>query len=120
MVSGSQLFLGLPGQQRALPQDLPVIRPRLLTDPVDRRSRQDVMELVEQQLFPQPLHLPPGFQPRPGAPEVRLPQGKFAGAVPLFDRCLGGIRPPVALEIEFTHIAVFRPLGLNVRKEFPQ
>ena len=69
----------------------------------DAGAGKDVMELVQQQLLPEPV--------RPGqvilhallhgnaAPKLHLPHGKLAAAVVLLDHGLGSVCPSVGAEV---------------------
>lgn len=75
-----------------------------LIDLIDRRARQDIVELVEQQDFPRRLDFVLGIvkpvQGGDGAERFRFQQAVFGGAVERLDLGLGGQRATMQLHIE--------------------
>ena len=104
----------LPGNVLRLCDDLRIRRFGLLVDAVNRRARQNVVELVEQH------DLPRGIQrrrreiealesARGDAPHLRLAQGQLALAIALLRLGLRREHTPVRLEVQLTDVARIRP-----------
>ena len=104
------------------PDDPGVIPPGVFIDPGDGGAGQNIVELIQQQLFPGRVHALEGIgravEQRHSPPHFRLPQGQLRLAVALFDGRLRGIHAPVGGEIQFAHIGVLgAALFLHVLEE---
>ena len=111
------------GYPLARGDDLVVELLGLLVHRPDAGAGQDVMELVEEHLFPigVPLLIGEGEAALLGhsAPQLRLPQGQLRLSVAPFHRGLAGVHAPVAGEVQLAHIGVLgAALGLQVLKDF--
>ena len=94
-------------QRFELNGDQGVVRLGLPMDPGDRAARQDVVELLQQHQFPDPLERvvwigEQATRRRRGRPQFRLAQQMFAASVALLGLGLRGVRPAVDLQVQLT------------------
>ena len=88
-------------QQRPRPRlDLREVARRVLVDEPDRRARQDVVELLQQQQLPEPVELGAWVVASQQAQELDVVQQLLAAAVGRLDGRLRGVGAAVVLEVE--------------------
>ena len=95
---------------------------RLRIDPRNRRAGQNIMELMQEQLLPEPLgfllRIGSPLQRRQRTPKLHIMQSKFTAAVVVFDFRLRGIRSAVGVEIQLAVPCMRgRAFFLQIRKE---
>ncbi len=94
-----------------------------LVDSGNGRTGQQVMKLIEQQLFPQLAQFPSRIPEKPvhvcrRTPEFCFMEGNFAPAAPLFQFRLRGVCTTMPLQIQLTHVSIFwQPPPFDILKK---